>query len=130
MPTIKVDNLASEINKQLGAYNEDVTREIKKAVDDVAKECLQEIKSHITFNNITGDYEKAMKIKTTKETRTGKIKTWYVESPHYRLTHLLERGHKKRNGKDETKAFPHIIYGEQLIEKELPKRVEEILNDN
>ena len=127
--TINIDKLNEEVQKQLGAYSDDITNQIKKAVDEVANDCLQEIKNHITFNTITGDYEKSMKVKTTSESRTSKVKTWYVEAPHYRLTHLLERGHKKRNGKEDTRKFPHIIYGEQLIEKELPKKVEEIINN-
>ena len=127
--TINVDKLADEVRKQFGVYTDEINEEIKKAVDDVAKDCLKEIKNHITFNTITGDYEKSMKVKTTSESRTSKVKTWYVEAPHYRLTHLLEKGHKMRNGIDETRAFPHIVYGEELIERELPKKVEEILKN-
>lgn len=125
---ININQLADEVQKQFGAYSDEVTNEIKKAVDDVSKDCLREIKNHITFNNVTGNYIKHMKTKTTAETRTSKIKTWYVDSPDYRLTHLLENGHAKRNG-GRTRAYPHIKYGEELIQKELPKKIEEIFEN-
>lgn len=67
---IRADQLASEIQRQLGVYSEEVTQEIKKAVDDVSKDCLNEIKSHITFND--KNYSKNMAIKKVSETRTNK----------------------------------------------------------
>lgn len=126
MSKVTVDNMANEIQRQLGAYSKEVTDEIKKTVDEVSKDCLQEIKSHITFND--KNYSKNMAIKKVRETETSKENVWYVKPPYYRLTHLLEYGHATRNG-GSTRAFEHIKFGEELIERDLPKKVEEILNN-
>ena len=46
---------------------------------------------------------------------------------HYRLTHLLEYGHKTRNGLN-TRAFRHIepidIYCAERLEKNIPKIIQ------
>ncbi|MCQ2911888.1 MAG: hypothetical protein MJ244_06825 [Clostridia bacterium] len=128
---ISPDKLQKEISKQLTFYNKEVAKDIKKAVEDVANETKDVIDSHITFNNRTGDYKNAMNVKTVKESEFVIEKKWYVEAPHYRLTHLLEKGHKKRNGKTpKTRAYPHIKYGDQYAKKELPKRIEEVIRKN
>lgn len=125
---VNVNDMTQEIKRQLGAYSDEITDEIKQAVDDVTKQAFNEIKNHITFKD-HNVYSKAMSTRTLSESQFGKKNVWYVKEPHYRLTHLLEKGHRKRNGEDSTNAYPHIIYGEELIERELPKKVEEILNN-
>ncbi len=46
--------------------------------------------------------------------------------PEYRLTHLLEDGHAKRDG-GRTKAMPHIQKHEQDAVQEFERRVEEVI---
>ena len=45
------------------------------------------------------------------------------KSPTYRLTHLLEYGHKTRSG-TRTKAQPHIKPVEEWAEREAMKEIE------
>lgn len=123
-----VDNFAKDIAAELAAYSSEVAEAVKEAVDEVSKEAAEEIKKHITFNQRTGKYIKAFRLKTSYEAATEKRKTWYVASPHYRLTHLLEYGHASRNG-GRVKAYPHIKYGEEYAEANLPKQIERKIND-
>jgi len=118
-----IDNLADMILKELENYSEGVTDGVKKAVDVVAKEVNKEIKRNVTFEG-TGQYVSSFKIKKTHEGRFNKGKTWHVGGGDHRLTHLLEKGHAKRGG-GRTRAYPHIIYGEQLA----IKRMEELAKE-
>lgn len=75
-----------------------------------------------------GKYKKAMAVKTLWENFYGKVKVWYVKPPYYRLPHLLERGHAKRNG-GRTQAFPHIEKNTEKAQKRFEDRVEEIIKN-
>jgi hypothetical protein len=119
-----VDDLASLIAAELQSYSDDVTEKVKKAVDIVADEVNEEIKKRIPFNQRTGKYVKAFRLKTSYEDKFNKRNTWYVANGQHRLTHLLENGHAKRNG-GRVKEFPHIKYGEDLAEKRMVELAEE-----
>jgi hypothetical protein len=128
MSNSSVDNLADAILQELENYSESVTEDLKKAVDVVAKEVNEEIKKHITFNEPTGKYVKAFKVKKTYESKFSKGKTWYVSGGEYRLAHLLEKGHVKIGG-GRTRAFPHIIFGEELAKKRMEELAKEAIEN-
>ena len=121
--TIQVYELASAITEMLSQYNEAVTDEAKKVVDEISKEANEEILNHITFND--KKYTKSFRLKTSFEDKRNKRNTWYVASPHYRLTHLLEFGHYTRNGTTRTRAFPHVKYGDEYVKNNFENRLKE-----
>lgn len=123
--SVSVDNLAAAIMAELEEFADEAAEKMKEAVDEVAKEAKLEIDRHISFNDVSGDYRKSLAIKTVSETRKSKKKVWYAKGKQYRLTHLLEKGHLKRGGKGRVKAYPHIKYGDEYVEKNLPKRIKE-----
>lgn len=125
---VSVDELANAIVEEMQKFSTEVTEKVKKAVDVVAKECNEEIKSHITFNQPTGEYVKAFRIKKTYENLYTRKKTWYVSGSQYRLTHLLENGHAKVNG-GRVKAYPHIKYGEELARQRMQELAKEAIEN-
>ena len=122
--TIQVYELADAITEMLSEYNEAVTEESKKVVDEISQEVNQEILNHITFKD-HHRYTNAFEIKTTFENTRNKRNTWHVKSPHYRLTHLLEYGHYTRNGTTRTREFPHIRYGEEYLQNNFERKMKE-----
>ena len=124
-----VNQLAAAIGHELQAYSDFVSEKIGEAVEIVAKEVNDEIKQHVTFQERTGKYIKAFRIKKVYTgSKYNHSRIWHVQSPHYRLTHLLENGHALRNG-GRTRAFPHIIYGEQLAERRMQELTEQAVQD-
>lgn len=125
--SVKPEELGDAITEVLTEYVDDVAGRMHQAVDTVSEETMAEIKRRIPFQQRTKKYVRAFAINTVYEDRWNKRNTWYVKSPHFRLTHLLENGHRNRNG-THTRAFPHIRYGEELARKRLAELCEKAVN--
>ena len=117
---VTVDNLSSEIMKYLTEYKEDINDEVKEVSDKIIKEAKNELKviSPKAKRNVklkggkvvpAGSYAKSWSIRNGKKAKDIYSKIAYNKE-HYRLTHLLEFGHAKRNGERNpgAKAIPHI----------------------
>lgn len=123
---INIDQLAAELAKTLGAYTVEIAEEVKTAADETAAQLLSDIRSDAPKR--TGKYRRAMAVKTIRDGTYERINRWYVKSPHYRLQHLLERGHALRRG-GRVKAYPHIEKNEIKAKKAFAERVERIIKN-
>lgn len=125
---IKADNLAGEIADLLTKYNDQVSIECKKVVDEISQEVMDEVKNHISWHD--KDYSKSFALKTSFQDKRNKRNTWYVKPPNYRLTHLLEFGHRTRrikNGKAYTEKYPHVKYGDEYLKNNFFNRMKEAM---
>lgn len=101
---------------------DDYSKETQRAVDDslpiVGNETVRELKK--TSPKDRGNYSKGWKKKLETD-RFGK-KLIVYNKEHYRLTHLLEKGHAKVNG-GRTKAIPHIKPAQDKAVKNTVKEI-------
>ena len=123
MAGIDVDRLAKELVDGLLEYSDEVTAVVKKSVDAVSKSTASELKR--VSPKRTGEYAKDWTSKKSYEDRRGKRKTVYNKE-RYRLTHLLEYGHAKRNG-GRVPANPHIKKIEEKAKQELEEMIKRAL---
>lgn len=121
---IKADELYATISAELGNYSKGVTDIVKKAVDDEAKDCRDNIKADSPVK--TGRYKKGWRTKTEIDNAFFKTVRVY-NSAKPGLTHLLEKGHARKGG-GRTRAFPHIQKNEEKAKQNLPKRIEEAIS--
>lgn len=126
MPKVSVDDLAEAIGKELGDYFDDITEDVKNAVEVTTRECVAEIKQRSPKR--TGAYRRSWTA-TEMFNRRGSIRFTVHNKKHYRLTHLLEDGHAKKNG-GRVEGTPHIAPAEQNAEKNLIKRIEEAIRND
>lgn len=128
---INLDKAIAETLKEYGDECYTVLSDCVKEVADEAVEKLQAVNHFAPGRTPTGDYAKDW---TEDEIQTGRLKTSRVvhNLDHYRLTHLLEKGHVSRNGTHRTfgfvKAYPHIAPVNDWANKELPQKVKEKLS--
>ena len=116
---VSVEGLAREIVKNLQEYTTGVEKELKIAQRDVGKLAVEKLRQ--TSPKQSGDYAKSWRLSSRK----GRYIV-HAEAPHYRLTHLLEKGHALVNG-GRSQSFPHIKPAEDMVIKEFTKRVEEAI---
>ena len=119
---ITVDMLSDAIAHELDDYNKVVIEGTKKEAKEAMDELVKETKA--TAPKRTGRYKRAITSKKSWENSLGVEYIWYVKSPHYRLSHLLENGHAKKNG-GRTKAFHFIKKASDPIIDRYIRAVEE-----
>lgn len=120
MPT----DITKELLEAMTQYTDEVKEEIGQIINDVAKEAKSDVRSGSPVR--TGAYRKSWAVSFDKKKSGNAGFTVYAKAPHYRLTHLLEDGHKTKNG-GKTKAQPHIRQVQDWADKEALKRIEEAI---
>lgn len=111
-------------------YSKAVSDGIVNEVRTLAKEGKTEIKN--VSPKRTGKYAKGWSIKTSNKKGQIECKIW--NRTGYRLTHLLEKPHVKRNkygtwGTTHPKSEGHISKVQNRINEELMRNVEQIIKN-
>lgn len=126
MKKTSVDDLDAALNDILQDYSVAVNEAVYDAATSVANETVKELRA--TSPKQTGAYAKGWKTTTAYKGRRaarGGVRIYVHNDKHYRLTHLLEKGHKKRGNKGgRVKAYPHIAQAEEHARKKLEQKIE------
>lgn len=106
-----IGNLAAEINRQLALYAHQTAESVERISEEIATEGVEMLKAESPKSPGGGDYAKSWTVK-----KVGKVFVIHNKD-HYRLTHLLEKGHAKVNG-GRVDARVHIAPVEgRMVEK-------------
>lgn len=89
---ISIDDLAKTIESEVRNWTKDVVDDIDDIKKDITKNGVKQLRG--SSPKRTGDYAKNW---TSQKLKNGD-QVIYQKAPTYRLTHLLEKGHAKRNG--------------------------------
>ena len=99
---IDPDQFSKAVVGILDDYGEDVAKEVRKAVDSTTRDLVRETKQTAPKKAIggrpAGTYANHISSKVGVDSPFAYSKMWYVRSPEYRLTHLLNNGHALRQG--------------------------------
>ncbi|MBC5996375.1 hypothetical protein EAI30_10205 [Romboutsia ilealis] len=128
MSKCNLNSLADTLYKELKSYSEDVTESVKKITEEVAVDLVKRTKADAKIGRRRGKYKKAIASKTKYENKYKKIKVWYVKQPEHRLAHLLNHGHKSKDG-GFVKGDNHITKNEKIAIKELETKIERVVKD-
>ena len=120
---VSIDNFSSVVKKELEEYCDFTAEEVKAIVSEVGENVKKEIMEKAPVD--TGAYRKSWRVSKEKETATSLSVVVHSEK-HYRLTHLLEKGHAKRGG-GRVAARVHIAPAEASAEKQLMEKIERSL---
>lgn len=95
---ITADKLSETINKALTEYNENVVEGLKKQTKRAMKDLVTNTKADAPVGKRQKHYRDHITSGTLSDTKFGIEKVWYVRGSDYRLSHLLNNGHAKKNG--------------------------------
>ena len=118
--TIRADQLAAAVEEELMNYRDTTAQNVKAAVRKAGKTVKEQIQDTAPVR--TGSYAKSWTTKVTAESSQSLEVTVFSPS-RYRLSHLLEHGHAKRNG-GRVRAIPHIAPAEETGEEQLKRDIE------
>ena len=126
MSEVSPEEMAAEIQIILRDYGTAMNMAVDEAGNVLAKDAARELRQ-TSPKGYRGRYAKGWKVKKEKKG------TYVVYNSEYRLTHLLEHGHKtrKRSGrygtKTQTAAQTHIAPVAEKVAEEFPGKINEHL---
>lgn len=123
---IGIENLDKEIKLQLENYNQDIVKGIKKVTLKDTKKFTSNTKNDAPKN--TGIYSKSITYKKIYEDSQGVRYRWYVKSPKYRISHLIENDHKSKKG-NIVKGKKFISKNEEVLKENYIKHVKEVIKN-
>ena len=115
MSNVDIDRLAGTIRTQLNTYSRSIADGVEKAAEETVKEMVKETKKRPTGRTSTGRYARAIASQVGENSISARSRIWYVKSPRYRITHLINNGHALRGGgrytgdKHVTRATEHAV---------------------
>lgn len=124
---IEPGELSKAVMNYLESYKEDIDEDVVEVTNQVTKQATQELKnvsySKFGTSGRNDPYYSgwSSKISTRGNSKYHKV-IW--NKTNYQLTHLLEFGHLKRNGKGWVAARPHIRDIEQKYNTEFVDLIE------
>lgn len=116
------NDLYDIIKKQFQTYTDDVVKDIKKSARKISLNAVREVKQKSPQK--TGEYSKYWGRNFIEKDDGIYIMVHQKKKPT--LTHLLEKGHKSRNG-SKVAGIEHIAPVEKKANEEFSKKIDEII---
>lgn len=131
---VNIGSMSDEVASELNFYANSVEAKMKKIIGQVAKETCDKLHHNEGwYADRSGAYTKGWTYKPTGKKAEGVTlrNSVTVYNTEYRLTHLLENGHRIVRGGTvigEAKAHKHITYAADYAGKRMEQLTEDIGN--
>lgn len=127
---VRVSKLDSALQEIFEDYTTETTKKVGKAVVDVSEETVREINQNAPRRKNGGAYAESWDYVIADNNYRNFTKTvvYAEEVQNYRLTHLLEKGHRGRDG-DWVNGDGHLTNAEQFATEQLTREVQNLIKN-
>lgn len=125
---VSASQLGSAIRQDLSQYSDEIGEGIRKSTRKAMRGLVKATKETAPVGRRKEHYKEKIASRTEESTKLREIQQWYVKRPDYRLTHLLDHGHKVWNGRD-YKGTQFVTKAEEKTRKEHQLEVERIIKN-
>ena len=126
--TLKGVELGDAIIREMNAYAEGLCTEMDNAARRNARRLRKKLTE--TAPEDTGEYSAGWRVKEIPSKVLNQPSKYVVHNAtSYRLTHLLEFGHAKKDGTERVTAQPHIEPARDAIEKQYLEDIGEAIKE-
>ena len=98
MANVTIESLSDAINNELTIYSQEITETLKNEAKSHMTQLVKQTRATAPVGNRQKHYRDNIASKKLSENDRGASYLWYVKGSDYRLSHLLEHGHAKRDG--------------------------------
>ena len=119
--TIKPDNLAAAIAQRLQDFQGATEEALLAAINETAEQAADVVKAKA--QHFGANYANDIKAIPARKIQRNGGTAYVTAGDHYRVAHLLEHGHAKRNG-GRVRAIVHIAPVEQTVINQFTREVE------
>lgn len=115
------------MQKILSQYGDEIIDEVSETIPKIAEETVEDIKDNAIKLFDGNEYSNDWGIEHVNTSRVS-TSTIIRNKEHYRLAHLLEKGHAKVNG-GRVEGRPHIKPAEDKAVKKLEDKIQEVIKN-
>lgn len=127
---VTVDGIGDAMKQTFKKFGTVTTEDVSVAAKYAAKEALQTLRDTTPYKSGTGKYKRSFTAETAYRDTYSYGMRIGARGPYYRLTHLLEKGHRLRGGSGKTRSYPHIAPAQEAADKAFEEKIKELIGSH
>ena len=130
MQKVSVDGMSEALENAFQKFGKVTTDDVGEAAKYAAKEALQTLRETKPYKSHTGNYKASFGSEVAyKDTYAYGMRIG-ARKPHYRLTHLLENGHRVKGMSGKTRQYPHIAPAQAAADEAFEDKLKELIGSH
>ena len=130
MQKVSVDGMSEALENAFQKFGKVTTDDVGEAARYASKEALKTLRGTKPYKSHTGSYKASFGSEVAyKDTYAYGMRIG-ARKPHYRLTHLLENGHRVKGMSGKTRQYPHIAPAQAAADEAFEDKLKELIGSH
>ena len=127
---VTVDGIGDAMKQAFKKFGTVTTEDVSVAAKYAAKEALQTLRDTTPYKSRTGKYKRSFTAETAYRDTYSYGMRIGARGPYYRLTHLLENGHRIKGMSGKTRQYPHIAPAQAAADEAFEDKLKELIGSH